>query len=303
MPAPVAMFVYKRADHAQKTLAALAANDGAAETDLIVFCDGARGANDAQAVMQTRRVVQGAGGFKSLSIRERPENLGLAQNIVQGVGEILDAHGRVIVLEDDLITAPGFLTYMNLALDRYRDEPDAWHISGWNYPMDPNDIADAFFWSVMNCWGWATWADRWQHLKLDPKGFVDAFSTHQIRDFNLGDRVDFWNQMERNAAGDLSSWAIFWYATVFKNQGLCLNPSQSLVSNIGLDGSGENSGRQAGDISELPEQRSFALPAEVRIDNAAVARVVTAIAASHRRPHSYRWRLRRRRWKKYGLFG
>lgn len=303
MPAPVALFVYKRADHARKTLAALAANDGAAETDLIVFCDGARGADDAQAVMQTRRVVQGAGGFKSLSIRERPENLGLAQNIVQGVGEILEAHGRVIVLEDDLITAPGFLTYMNQALDRYQDEPDAWHISGWNYPVDASDIADAFFWSVMNCWGWATWADRWQHLKLDPKVFVDAFSTHQIRDFNLGDRVDFWNQMERNAAGDLSSWAIFWYATVFKNQGLCLNPSQSLVSNIGLDGSGENSGRQAGDISELPEQRSFALPAEVRIDNAAVARVVTAIAASHRRPHSYRWRLRRRRWKKYGLFG
>ena len=303
MPAPVALFVYKRADHARKTLAALAANDGAAETDLIVFCDGARGADDAQAVMQTRRVVQGAGGFKSLSIRERPENLGLAQNIVQGVGEILEAHGRVIVLEDDLITAPGFLTYMNQALDRYQDEPDAWHISGWNYPVDASDMADAFFWSVMNCWGWATWADRWQHLKLDPKVFVDAFSTHQIRDFNLGDRVDFWNQMERNAAGDLSSWAIFWYATVFKNQGLCLNPSQSLVSNIGLDGSGENSGRQAGDISELPEQRSFALPAEVRIDNAAVARVVTAIAASHRRPHSYRWRLRRRRWKKYGLFG
>jgi hypothetical protein len=42
--------------------------------------------------------------------------------------------------------------------------------------------------------------------------------------------------------GKNNSWAIRWYASIFLKGGLTLNPSQSLVNNIGHDGTGVHSG-------------------------------------------------------------
>ena len=46
--------------------------------------------------------------------------------------------------------------------------------------------------------------------------------------------------MVANKNHKLDTWAIFWYTTIFKNGGFCLNPSQTFVENIGNDGSGMN---------------------------------------------------------------
>ena len=46
--------------------------------------------------------------------------------------------------------------------------------------------------------------------------------------------------MIQNKNGEIDTWAIFWYATIFKNNGLCLSPNTSYVHNIGLDNSGEH---------------------------------------------------------------
>jgi hypothetical protein len=95
----------------------------------------------------------------------------------------------------------------------------------------------------MNCWGWATWSDRWKHYERDPENLIRKFTKDEINRFNLGGAYNFWGQAKANANGSLKTWAIFWYATIFKNRGLCLNPTQSLVQNIGHDGSGTNCGQ------------------------------------------------------------
>ena len=91
----------------------------------------------------------------------------------------------------------------------------------------------------MNCsGGWATWADRWKYFERNPEKLIEEFSKEDIYHFNLEGAYDFWNQVQQNIDGKLFTWAIFWYATIFKNDGLCLNPVHSLVQNIGHDGSG-----------------------------------------------------------------
>jgi hypothetical protein len=129
---------------------------------------------------------------------------------------------------------------MNRALERYKEDACAWHISGWNYPIDPSGLEEAFFWRVMNCWGWATWSDCWSHFRKDARRLVETWNEKTIHRFNLDGAHDFWAQVTANHNGTMDTWAIFWYATIFENHGLCLNPTRSLVQNIGHDATGQN---------------------------------------------------------------
>lgn len=242
--APILLFVYARADHTKRTLEALAANDLAKHSDLIVYADAPRNDSEQAVVKEVRSIVKFAHGFRSITVIERRKNFGLARNIIEGVSEACNRYGRVIVLEDDLVTSPGFLTFMNAALDRYHDDKQVWHISGWNYPMDSNELGDAFFVRVMNCWGWATWVDRWQHYEKNTNKLITEFDNGMIRRFDLEDSGVFWSQVLQNKQGRLNTWAIYWYATIFKQSGLCLNPSISYIHNIGLDGSGTHGSKQ-----------------------------------------------------------
>ena len=86
----------------------------------------------------------------------------------------------------------------------------------------------------MNCWGWATWKDRWKCYKKNPKEIIKKWSLSDINKFNFEDSYNFFSQIERNLSGQIDTWAIFWYAVIFKNKGLCVNPINTLVTNIGV---------------------------------------------------------------------
>lgn len=238
--APIVLFCYARPDHTQRTLDALVRNTMAGQSDLIVFQDGLRSDTDRTAHARVTQIVKRTRGFRSLRIVRRPRNLGLADNIADGVTQTVCEYGRVIVMEDDLVTAPGFLAFLNAGLERYAQDPQVWHISGWSYPIAPDGLGDCYFQTVMNCWGWATWADRWAHFKREPELALRRFNKASRHAFNLHGAHDFHAQIRHNGSGRLKTWAIFWYETIFRNGGLCLNPTHSLVRNIGHDGSGEN---------------------------------------------------------------
>lgn len=236
------MFVYARPEHARQTLDALSRNHLADQSDLIIYSDGARDDAQRKVVNEVRTLAHSVCGFRSVKVIERETNYGLARNIAEGVTEACQEYGKVIVLEDDIVTSPYFLSFMNSALDRYEKVPDVWHISGWNYPIDPTDLGDAFFIRIMNCWGWATWSDRWKYFEKAPDSLVSSWNKRKIKRFNLDGANDFWAQVLANHRGEKSTWAVFWYASIFEHGGLCLNPTESLVLNIGHDGSGENCG-------------------------------------------------------------
>ena len=236
--APILLFVFARPDHTKKTLGALAANALATESDLIVYSDAARNEKEAAAVNEVRGLLKSLNGFRSVTIVERESNYGLARNIIEGVTDVCNRYGRVIVLEDDLVTSPAFLTFMNAALDRYLENKSVWHVSGWNYPIERTGLDETFFVRVMNCWGWATWADRWQCFEKNTEKLMAQFDRKAIWEFDLEDSGVFWSQVLSNNKKLINTWAIYWYATIFMHQGLCLNPAISYVDNIGLDGSG-----------------------------------------------------------------
>jgi len=240
--APIILFVYNRPDHTQQTLSALTANHLAKESNLIIYSDAPKNLQAEESVKAVRSLIKNIQGFKSVTIIERDKNWGLANSIIDGVTDVVNKYGKVIVLEDDIVTSPYFLLFINKALDFYENEKKVWHISGWNYPIFTSDLPDAFFWRTMNCWGWSTWKDRWQYYEKNVDKLIDIFSEDDIYLFDINDTAEMWSQVISNKEGKINTWAIFWYATIFKNEGLCLNPAVSFVKNIGLDGSGIHCG-------------------------------------------------------------
>ncbi|HYA42159.1 MAG TPA: glycosyltransferase [Syntrophobacteraceae bacterium] len=241
-PAPVALFAYNRPDHLRRTVEALAKNDLASETRLIVFSDGNRSEADARAVAEVRKYLAGASSFESVTVHERPRNFGLADSIVDGVTSTMELYERVIVLEDDILTSPVFLSYMNDALERYANEQKVMHITGYMFDIDWKGLPETFFMRQSSCLGWATWKRAWKHFHRNGADYINRFTPVDIHRFNLDGAYDYWSQLLANYQGTMKTWAVFWYACVFSKGGLCLHPRTSLVEHIGNDGSGTNCG-------------------------------------------------------------
>ena len=237
--APVILFVYNRPIHTQKTLDALAANTLAASTDLIVFSDGNKGESDAEDVAQTRRLFENNYPFKSIVLHKSSHNKGLAKSIIEGVSQVLNEYPTTIVLEDDLITTSGFLTYMNEALSYYENS-SVYSISGYTPPIViPEDYQLSTFVTGRICsWGWATWRSKWQGVKWEIEDFDSFFRDSEIVNRFNGMGNDVTPMLFKYQKRVINSWAIRFAYHTFKSKGVAIYPTKSLVSNLGVDGSG-----------------------------------------------------------------
>ncbi len=240
--APIALFVYNRPQHTERTVKFLQQNELAAESRLFIFSDGAKTSVDEEKVQEVRRFIHKIDGFKSIEVVERKENKGLANSVIDGVTRLTKEYGQVIVFEDDLISSPYTLTYFNEALNRYRTEEKVMHIGAYMYPLATQNLPDSFFYRAATSWGWATWENAWQHFEPNIDVLMKAFDKPKKAAFSIEHTMNFWRQMRQFKKGKNNSWAIRWYASIFLKGGLTLNPSQSLVNNIGHDGTGVHSG-------------------------------------------------------------
>ena len=240
--APIALFVYNRPEHTRRTLKFLRENKLAEESRLFIFSDGPKTAKDADKVAEVRELIKDVEGFKSVEVIERSNNLGLANSIIDGVTKLVTKYGKVIVFEDDLISYPYTLKYFNQGLDKYQNEPKVMHIGAYMYPLDRRDLPDAFFSRIATSWGWATWKRSWDDFEADIDTLIKRFDDKKIHAFSIEKTMNFWRQIKEFKAGRNDSWAIRWYASIFLKGGLSLNPSYSLVNNIGHDGTGIHSG-------------------------------------------------------------
>lgn len=239
--APVVLFVYNRPWHTRQTVEALLANPEAIGTSLYIFSDASRTAEDEGLVRDVRSYLRTITGFSSITVAERQSNLGLAASIIDGVGKICEEHGRVIVLEDDLQTSPHFLDFMNHALDCYENEERVISVAGYSYPMNHRIQQSSYFLRGTNCWGWATWKRGWR--TFEPDGYrllTQLYRRRLTRQFDVNGSYPYTNMLKAQATGKLNSWAIRWHASAFLADLLTLMPRESLVRNIGLDGSGVN---------------------------------------------------------------
>lgn len=240
--APIALFVYNRPIHTQKTITHLLANKEAKDTELFIFSDAAKNKQQVANVTAVRNYIHSIQGFKKITIIEREQNIGLAKSIISGVSDIVQQYGKIIVFEDDLICSPYTLQYFNDALDFYEPYEQIMHINAYNYPIKYVPVHDTFLFRASSSWGWATWQNCWNKFEENIDTLIAQFDKEKIKQFSIDHSMNFWQQIHELKNGKNNSWAIRWYASIFLHKGLCVTPKYSLIQNIGADGSGVHSG-------------------------------------------------------------
>jgi hypothetical protein len=244
--APIALFVYNRPSHTMRTLEALAANTLASKSILYIFQDGPKpgaSAEDLNKINQVEKIIEGTTGFQRVVLSKRSVNVGLANNIINGITEVVNQHGKIIVMEDDLLTSPFFLQYLNDGLEVYKSSCNVYAINGYMFPIETEAISVFLSPLATSTWGWATWADRWKAFERKPvyKDLIQKNkflrSRFNLADYNYADMLD-----------NMNSWGIRWYYSVFMRNGLGLFPTKSLCYNIGV---GEESTHTKREIQQM----------------------------------------------------
>ncbi|MBE6299646.1 MAG: glycosyltransferase family 2 protein [Bacteroidales bacterium] len=232
MTAPIILFTYRRATHTKRCIESLKQSHLASESILYIFSDAAKGGADMVDVLAVRSYIKSITGFKEVIIEEATQNRGLADSVIYGVGKVLDKHGRAIVLEDDLVLSPHFLSYMNEALEMYKEVEEVININS-HVLSSPMTFDDNFLISFANSWGWATWKRGWRYFEPDANKLLEKIKEEKReREFDMG--YHFTRMLKEQCNGKINSWAVRWNASLFVNRKLSLNVGKPLVANSGF---------------------------------------------------------------------
>lgn len=295
--APIILFVYNRPGHTKQTVEALQKCELASESDLYIYADGPKeDASDEiqQRIADVQQHIHTIDGFKSIHIIESPTNKGLANSVIQGVSEVINKHGKVIVVEDDIVAHPFFLRFMNEALERYEKAKRIFAISATmeRFHVPSNYHKDVFLTYRFGSWGWATWVDRWNTINWDINTYpiFTQQTSSQINSLNRGGN-DLWPMLQAQKNGDIDSWAIrMGYNMNIQNR-FCLRPEKSFVDNIGMDGSGIHCGSSDCLLLPLFDKNNYdiCLPKRLYVKRSITKSVQSIFRQEKERVSAFKW--------------
>lgn len=240
--APIAIFAFNRPDSLERLLHSLKRNPEFNQSQTFIFIDGARNTYEQSLVSDVERIAKGLQTSGGVEVIRRSLNLGLASSILTGIDQIFERYETVIVLEDDLVISENFLKFCNQGLIKYSSNSGVASIQGFTHGISLHK-QDTFFMLGADCWGWATWKNRWQELERDgAKLLANLRESRRESEFDLKGAYPYTRMLERQALGLVDSWAIRWHASMFLKNKVSLYPSRSLVENYGQDGSGTHYG-------------------------------------------------------------
>lgn len=269
--APIVLFAFNRPEHTRWCLESLRQNPLAAESELFIHVDGPKpgaAASVRDKNLAVKRVIREQPWCGRVTYIEPEQNRTMPVAMVATVTELVNRYGRIIVLEDDLVVARGFLKYINEGLELYADRNEVWGVEGYLYPIKHIET-DTLFLRFTSTWGWGTWARAWNGFIPSAETLLSQISPTEISQFNIGNSYDFHGMLVKCTTGSWKYWDVRWYASVFVNRGFCLYPRQSMVRNIGHDNSGMHC--LADDIYQFQE-----ILDEVRVTEQAVEENVLA---------------------------
>jgi hypothetical protein len=236
MLAPIVCFVYNRPWHTRQVIEALQRNTLAKDSELFIFSDAPKNEATTDKVYEVRKYLTGITGFKKIHISENKENIGGNLYIKPGVSEVIAEYGKVIIVEDDIVTAPLFLKYLNEALNAFENNEKIWSIAGYVPPfkIPSSYVKDILLSPRFSSWGWGIWKDRWESVDWDKVGADIILKDSLIKKSFCRGGEDLYNTLVKFP----EIWDIAVYHTQWKLNKMTVYPRYSLVKNIGTDGTG-----------------------------------------------------------------
>lgn len=249
--APIILFVYNRPWHTRKTVEALKKNRLSSHSDLIIYSDGpSSGSTDSQ-VSLVREFIRNITGFGNIKIVEREKNFGLSKSVIDGVTEVIGEYGKVIVLEDDIITSHVFLDYMNDALENYEDNGLIGSVTAFNFPswFTRIDEESHVFLNVRPMsWSWGTWLDRWKSIDWELDDYQRLKRDKRVISKLKTGGTDLPSMLELQMKKEIDSWYVRFSYNLIMSDKYTVYPRISYANNIGHDGTGVHCGDSRGSI-------------------------------------------------------
>jgi hypothetical protein len=233
--APVALFVFNRP---HLTLQAYDRIRQARPRRLFIIADGPRIGHprDPGLCHATRSIVSSPDWKCELQTNFAEENLGNGRRMSSGLNWVFSQCEEAIILEDDCVPCRSFFTFCTTLLTYYRDDRRVMHISGNNYQSGiRRGIGSYFFSRYSLSWGWASWARAWRHydfkIRTWPADREEAW-LHSFLEDPL--EIEYWTTIfERLYGGLIDTWDYQWLFSCWRHNGLSIQPSVNLVSNVG----------------------------------------------------------------------
>lgn len=240
--APVSIITYTRIDHLIKVIEALRDNYLSNETIVYIFSDAPR-QGDEKKVATLRSYLKTINYFKKLVVVEQEKN-DIDKNFKDFFQVPLAKHGKVILMEDDIVVSKNFLNYMNTALDEYEDDKRIFAISGYTPNVDYSVLKeDVYLSKDFSAWGFGIWANRnigsvlakldyYSSIKKNPtvRKLVNSLHPYTMEVLEAVEE-------KRDNPGDHKMSAHLYLNGLFT-----VKPKKSLTKNIGFDGSGLHCG-------------------------------------------------------------
>lgn len=259
------LFTYNRSYHTGQVLAALKKNTVLPQK-LFVFQDGRKSETDVDEWNKVNSIIHGIDWCDN-EIVVSEYNRGLADAIATGVDYVFREYDAIIVLEDDCVPHRGFMTFMTECLRKYQSEDKVYTVSGYAYPVDvESNGTDAYFTRRISSFGWGTWRDRWTHFDRDYRIWGRLIKKPEFAEQLHIWGADLESYLRGNIYGTCNSWGVFWALNVIEQGGYCLSCYESLINNIGFDGTGVHSGNREY-IQRLYEKDecTFKLPDKIEL--------------------------------------
>lgn len=258
------LFTFNRSYHTKQVLTALRENKVLPQK-LFVFQDGIKHKSDRDEWEKVNCLIRDI-DWCDTEIVVSEYNKGLSESIISGINYVLKEYDAVIVLEDDCVPTENFMSYMTQCFLKYQNNKKVYSVSGYSWPIHlQGGTYDVYGCGRISSWGWGTWKDRWAKYNKDYE-LVRKMKQNEKMSRNLAMwGRDLEETLVGNVRGVCDSWAVFWALNVIMQEGICINPYESFIRNIGFDGSGVHCGvTDQGNIKCINQKREeFSLPDEI----------------------------------------
>ena len=262
------LFTYNRSYHTEQVLTALSRSPILPQK-LFIFQDGLKQGSDDSEWKKVNNLIHNIDWCES-EIIVSDYNKGLAASIVSGINYAFKDYDAVIVLEDDCVPTTNFISFMQQCFEKYQSNKDVYCVSGYSWPikLDKKQY-DVYGCGRISSWGWGTWKEKWLIYDKDYE-LVKNMKQKELTSKNLAMwGSDLEETVVGNVRGDCDSWAVFWALNVILKEGICINPYESLISNIGFDSSGVHCGitDRFNVKTSNEEKEKFHLPESIGFSN------------------------------------
>lgn len=292
---PILVFGFNRPSKLRECLIALEENEGAELFSLHIFIDGPRDSNDLESNKECFSVASAEWKFRDKNITTRSRNLGVADSIRSGLAKIFEDHESAIIIEDDLVLHSQFLNFAVEGLEKYRKNKQIASIQGFSL-IEKQD-SECYFLQGADCWGWATWKDRWEKVNWDSRELLNEIEVSgRAKSFNFENSYNFLRILKLTDVGKVDSWAILWQASMFLQNRVSVYPPFNLVLNHGFNESATHTKSRPQGLPEISTNNIWSFPDEAKVDSETYARVVDAYTQFIPKKHWMR-KIKRLLWR------